>query len=157
MNNIKTFFFAGIILSIFFVSCGERQYALTGILTFDVVDEKGEPFKKEDATRFELYPITAYHYVAGEIKVKEGKYLVYETECYDILSGKFDHYQRLKDVNPPLSRILKLRGVTLVDKLGEYRTWSYYFDSSSVGELPASTSGHLIYQIKYTIRLNKKE
>ena len=46
MKSFKRFLFAGLILAIFLISCGERQYALTGILTFNVVDEEEKPLKK---------------------------------------------------------------------------------------------------------------
>lgn len=157
MKTFKTFLFMGLILSIFFISCGERQYALTGILTFNVVDDEEKPLKKEEAIRFELYPINDFQYVSNEIKVKDEQYLVYETTCYDILKGKFDLYNSLKDINPPLNRIIKLKGVILVDKLGEYKTQSYYFDISNFDELNSGTIDHLIYQIKHTIKLEKKE
>ena len=157
MKTFKTFLFMGLILSIFFISCGERQYALTGILTFNVVDEEGIPLKKEQAERFKLYPINEYYYVADEIKVKDEKHLVYETTCYDILKGRFNRYNRLKDINLPLNRIIKLKGVILVDKLGEYKTQSYYFDTSNFDELNSGTVDHLIYQIKSTIKLEKKD
>lgn len=157
MKSFKRFLFAGLILAIFLISCGERQYALTGILTFNVVDEEEKPLKKEQAERFELYPINDYQYVVAEIKVKDEKYLVYETTCYDILKGKFDLYNSLKDINPPLNRIIKLKGVILVDKLGEYKTQSYYFDTSNFDELNSGTVDHLIYQIKSTIKLEKKD
>ena len=156
MKSFKRFLFAGLILAIFLISCGERQYALTGILTINVVDEEEKPLKKEQAEHFELYPINDYQYVAAEIKVKDEEYLVYETTCYDILKGKFDLYNSLKDINPPLNRIIKLKGVILVDKLGEYKTKSYYFDISNFDELNSGTVGHLIYQIKSTIKLEKK-
>ena len=156
MKSFKRFLFAGLILVIFFISCGERQYALTGILTINVVDEEEKPLKKEQAEHFELYPINDYQYVAAEIKVKDEEYLVYETTCYDILKGKFDLYNSLKDINPPLNRIIKLKGVILVDKLGEYKTKSYYFDISNFDELNSGTVDHLIYQIKSTIKLEKK-
>ena len=157
MKSFKRFLFAGLILAIFLISCGERQYALTGILTINVVDEEEKPLKKEQAEHFELYPINDYQYVAAEIKVKDEEYLVYETTCYDILKGKFDLYNSLKDINPPLNRIIKLKGVILVDKLGEYKTQSYYFDTSNFDELNSGTVGHLIYQIKSTIKLEKKD
>lgn len=155
MRTFKTFLFATVVLSLCFVSCGERQYAFTGILTFDIVDDEGKPLKKEEAMRFELYPINDYHYVCDEIKVKEGEYLVYETKCYDVLNGKFDRYQRLRDINPPLDRILKLKGVVLADKNGEYKTRSYYFSANNFHE-HSSSEGHLVYQITSTIRLEKK-
>ena len=157
MKSFKRFLFAGLILAIFLISCGERQYALTGILTINVVDEEEKPLKKEQAEHFELYPINDYQYVAAEIKVKDEEYLVYETTCYDILKGKFDLYNSLKDINPPLNRIIKLKGVILVDKLGEYKTQSYYFDISNFDELNSGTVDHLIYQIKSTIKLEKKD
>jgi len=157
MRTFKIYLFIGLILStLFFTSCGERQYAFTGVLTFNVVDDKEKPLKKEEAMRFELYPINDYHYVCDEIKVKDGTSLVYETKCYDILKGKFDRYQNLKDINPPLNRILKLKGVVLVDKLGKYKTCKYFFSNANFDELPSSTSGHLFYQIKDTIKLEKR-
>ena len=142
-------------------------FAISGLsLLFGVRQDTGakikewvleKPLKKEQAERFELYPINDYQYVAAEIKVKDEEYLVYETTCYDILKGKFDLYNSLKDINPPLNRIIKLKGVILVDKLGEYKTQSYYFDISNFDELNSGTVDHLIYQIKSTIKLEKKD
>ena len=143
-----------IIISFTFFSC-VRVYTLGGKATIHILNEKGEPFKKEDGVRFEVRNIRESGYYPN-IEKEE---LTYVLNVY--VSGKSITVSDNENIRKMEEAILlhKLKiteGIVIIDKNGEYKPkFQYLVNATIKNKTPNDFFGNH-YEFEDFVILEKK-
>ena len=153
----KIFFLNLVVISFVFLGCGGvRVYTLSANATMRILNEKGEAFKKEDGSRFEVREI----YVSGHYINTEEDELTYILN--PSVSGKpitmFDSEDTRNREEEILLHKLKItQGIVIIDKNDEYKPKIQYLVNASITKKKISDSlfAHS-YEFEDTVILEKK-
>ena len=139
------------------VSCGgTRVYCLAGEATMHILNEKGKPFKKEDASRFEVRTIG---YSGGHDKNIEKDDLVYIV-CASV-SGKVmtvldTESVRNREEEILLQKLKTTQGIVVIDKNNEYKPKVQYLTNATITKKTPSKIFGNHYEFEDFVMLEKK-
>jgi lipoprotein len=136
--------------SIISFSC-TRALDVDAIARISILNEKKIPFKAEDASRFEVYPVGRC--TGDKINIsKDSKDLTYELELSSVEGIKLcTNITALE--KKLLDHMLKNGAIKIIDKNGEYKDKIQNFTYATYREYPTKTYTYEIYD---TIILEKK-
>lgn len=152
----RLYFFSLITIPfVFFISCGGIPvYTFGGKATIHVLNEKGEPFKKEDGTRFEVRNIGDSGYYVNTEK-DELTYIISVSVPRKTKVAFDNKNARKREEEILLQKLKTTKGVVIIDKNGEYKPKiQYLVNASIINKTPNNFGSN--YEFEDYVVLEKK-
>ena len=137
-------------------SCGgTRVYILGGDVTIHILNEMGEPFKKEDGSRFEVRNICDSGYYTN-IEENELTYILSVSVSGKVITMFDGEDARNREEEILLHKLRTTEGIVILDKNDEYKPkFQYLVNATIVKKTPNNFFGSR-YEFEDSVILEKK-
>ena len=142
MKNIEHKFFiifAFLFISVGFTSCPAQWHYMNGVAKITIVDENGKPFKKESATRFEVFNLGGF-FNDQKLIAENDPNLIYKVPLAKV---KIKSLNRGKlgdpEKNTVIQNLMDKNGILIVDRNKEYETMVSTLKNTKYKEINENT------------------